>query len=1121
MMSLYQHRMHCLRNSGAVPLNRLTNFYFHAKAEGSPLRPHVQHLVVATNESTQLPKRWQWTGATHRRYTAAEIDAFRARAREAAQLASAEGGPGRKLGADTARWPHQLQCLRSCLDFMHNASRRDFFVQMATGTGKSLVMADLLAELGQERACVIVPKLDLMEQMAQLLEETLHGRKVCRVGTGYEADLTADVFVCVRNSAWRLQNLTIDLLLLDEAHHYEPAAPFADESEPSEAQLATNEVAGVHATQVLRLNARNRIFFSATLVRNRPDFDFGLRPAVEAGVIQDYAVMVPVVSEGDPRPSLVELLQNLPFARKVLAFCNTVDEAKHFTRLLSDAGIAADHYNSHTSHARRQDVLNSFTASEARGGVRVLVTVDVLSEGVDLPVADTCLFVAPRRGVRLRQCVGRVLRKHSSKIDALVLAPPIVRREDNGQMAEPEPELTRLISELAAADASFHGSLDATDCRECCRVGVVAAGSSSGNHDEAEEAAKVLRVHVFPCVGRSCRGEDHFESGYEELLAFIAEYGHPTVPRHTRTGNNFPLGEWVWRQRRHRGAGKLIQGQIQRLDRLEFVWNVLDHKWQLGFEELVAYNQEHSNSQVPAGYETAGGFGLGRWVKTQRCAESAGKLSEERTRLLNSLDFVWGQRSMSFEQRWERGFEELVAFNQEHGNSQVPAGYKTAGGFGLGRWVKTQRYAESAGKLSEERTRRLNYLDFEWGKKSMLLEQRWKRAFEELVAYNQEHGNSQVPAGYKTADGFQLGRWVKTQRCAESAGKLSEEQTQRLKSLYFVWGQRSMSFEQRWERGFEELVAFNQEHGNSQVPAGYKTAGGFGLGRWVKTQRDAKSAGKLSEERTRRLNSLDFEWGQRSMSFEQRWKRAFEELVAYNQEHGNSQVPAGYKTADGFQLGRWVKTQRCAESAGKLSEEQTQRLNSLDFVWEQRSMSLEQRWERGFEELVAYNQEHGNSQVPARYKTAGGFGLGRWVKTQRDAKSAGKLSEERTRRLNSLDFEWGKKSMSLEQRWERGFEELVAYNQEHGNSQVPAGYETAGGFGLGRWVKTQRCAESAGKLSEERTRLLNSLDFVWGQRSMSFEQRWERGFEELVAFNQEHGNSQATRPLVALGLADG
>lgn len=86
--------------------------------------------------------------------------------------------------------------------------------------------------------------------------------------------------------------------------------------------------------------------------------------------------------------------------------------------MLLNAGIAADHYNAQTSALKRQDILSSFQRREVHGGIRVLVTVDVLSEGVDLPVADTCLFVAPRRDIRLRQCVGRVLRNHPEKIDA-------------------------------------------------------------------------------------------------------------------------------------------------------------------------------------------------------------------------------------------------------------------------------------------------------------------------------------------------------------------------------------------------------------------------------------------------------------------------------------------------------------------------------------------------------------------------------------------------------------------------------------------------------------------------------------------------------------------------------
>ena len=178
-------------------------------------------------------------------------------------------------------------------------SKRDFFVQIATGGGKSLVMADLLADLGKgKRACIIVPKLDLMHQMAQLLEKRLPNHRISRVGTSWPASLDADIFVCVRNSAWQLQNLTLDMLLLDEAHHYEPS------------QL-TNLTCGIHKKQVLSMNARKRIFFSATL-RNEADFDFGLRPAINAGVIKDYTVMVPVLTEGDPRPSLVELVKDLP-----------------------------------------------------------------------------------------------------------------------------------------------------------------------------------------------------------------------------------------------------------------------------------------------------------------------------------------------------------------------------------------------------------------------------------------------------------------------------------------------------------------------------------------------------------------------------------------------------------------------------------------------------------------------------------------------------------------------------------------------------------------------------------------------------------------------------------------
>ena len=688
-----------------VPLTRLTNFHFMVRADQSPLRKLVKQMVVATNESTQLPRHWQhFSGAIHRTYSAEEVDGWR----KLARLEKAEEDDLPELTKnDLKRWPHQIECLRCCQNFLKNASQRDFFVQMATGSGKSLVMADLLAGLGRgKRSCIIVPKLDLMEQLAQLLERRLAWR-IARVGTGWPADLSADVFVCVRNSAWQLSNLTFDLLILDEAHHYEPR-PRSETTDVGEVE-DEDEHLGIHAQQVLSLNSPKRLFFSATLRRNKPDFDFGLRPAIEAGVIKDYNILVPVLTPGDPRPSLVRLVMNLPLARKILAFCNTVQEAKDFTRMLSNAGIAAAHYNAQTGGGRRQELLQSFQRKERLGGIRVLVTVDVLSEGVDLPVADTCLFVAPRKGIRLQQCVGRVLRNHSEKIDALVIAPPVVQ-DAAGSLVE-DTELIRLVSELARADHAFQRC--PTENGNCALSRVSFAMDMPVPDSILEDAAQILQVRVFRNA-LSWRGQesDRWEMGFQEILAYKAEYGGVCVPRSCQRESGFNLGGWVQERRRERRRGELSPERIEKLDGLGFVWDFYNHLWVQGFEELRAYKAEHGDVLVPKIYKTAGGYKLGSWVRQQRRAKREGMLSPEHIEQLEGLGFVWNV----YNHFWVRGFEELLAYKAEHGDVLVPQKYQTAGGYKLGHWVKVQRAAKVQGKLTPEQLEQLEGLGFAWGR---------------------------------------------------------------------------------------------------------------------------------------------------------------------------------------------------------------------------------------------------------------------------------------------------------------------------------------------------------------------------------------------------------------------
>ena len=1036
-------------------------------------------MIVASNESTRLPQEWQWTGATHRKYTLKEINMWRARARNQTLATDEEQPKVSKM----KRWPHQVSCAKACRSFLKSSSlsKRDFFVQMATGTGKSLVMADLLAELGpNQRACVIVPKLDLMEQMARLLEETLHGRKVCRVGTGWPADLTSEVFVCVRNSAWQLQRLSFDMVILDEAHHYEPMlrAPNWSQSDADVAadNLTNDELLGVHAKQVLALQTRKRVFFSATLIQNEPDFDFDLRPAIQAGVIMDYTVMVPLVSEGDLRPALVKVIHNLPLARKILAFCNTVREAQSFAHMLNDAGIPADHYNAKTVAGHRQDILRSFRRSQAHGGIRVLVTVDVLSEGVDLPVADTCLFVAPRKGVRLRQCVGRVLRKHPGKVDALVIAPPIVQKSD-GSLAE-ETELKRLLSELAMADPCFRDSLIANDGEKQDRVGIL-AGRMQGNelHEElANEAASLLGMRVFPHVLEACSASFAWEAALQELARYKVEHGNVKVKFQFVTDTGIKLGQWVSARRRDRSKGKLSAEQIASLDELGFVWDVLDQMWQQGLEQLKQYRAEHGHVLVPKRFQAADGFKLGSWVSSRRKARSKGKLSTEQIASLDEFGFLW----KFWDQMWQHGLGQLKQYRAKHGHVLVPKRFQAADGFQLGSWVSSRRKARSKGRLSTEQIANLDGLGFVWD----FWDQMWQQGLGQLKQYRAVHGHVLVPNRFEAADGFKLGSWVSSRRKHKSKGRLSTEQIANLDELGFVWD----VCDQMWQQGLGQLKQYRAEHGHVLVPSSYAVADDFKLGSWVSSRRKDRSKGKLSTEQIANLDELGFVWD----VFDQMWQQGLGQLKQYRAVYGHVLVPSSYAAADGFKLGSWVSNRRTDVSKGKLSTEQIANLDELGFVWH----VFDQKWQQRLGQLKQYRAEHGHVLVPSSYAAADGFKLGSWVSSRR--KSKGRLSTEQVASLDELGFVWD----VFDQMWQQGLGQLKQYRAEHGHVLVLKRFEAADGFQLGLWVSNKRKDRSQGQLSTEQIASLDELGFVWDV----WGQMWQQGLGQLKQYRAEHGH---------------
>lgn len=183
--------------------------------------------------------------------------------------------------------------------------------------------------------------------------------------------------------------------------------------------------------------------------------------------------------------------------------------------------------------------------------------------------------------------------------------------------------------------------------------------------------------------------------------------------------------------------------------------------------------------------------------------------------------------------------------------------------------------------------------------------------------------------------------------------------------------------------------------------------------------------------------------------------------------------------------------------------------------------TLSLSWELMYREAKAYYGEHGNLDMPRRYKTPDGIPLGKWINTQRNVyngNSAGMLDEHRVKLLNEIGMVW---DYAKAVAWENGFSHLKAYKEANGNVDIIAQYICEDGFTLGRWVCNQRMRymklRNAGMepLEDEHIRRLETLGMIWKKADYAFEE----GFIEATRYATKYGDLEVpTRYVSANGF---
>jgi len=133
-------------------------------------------------------------------------------------------------------------------------------------------------------------------------------------------------------------------------------------------------------------------------------------------------------------------------------------------------------------------------------------------------------------------------------------------------------------------------------------------------------------------------------------------------------------------------------------------------------------------------------------------------------------------------------------------------------------------------------------------------------------------------------------------------------------------------------------------------------------------------------------------------------------------------------------------------------------------------------WEDMFNKLMAYKVNHGDCNVPQKWKP-----LGSWVNRQRKQykkKQNGEkvsLSDQRVEKLEAIGFSWGKKKDV----WNDRFKELKQFWSETGSSSFPT--RSKENRRLGRWVTEQRRLYKLEILDENKIKKLEDIGFNWGK----------------------------------------
>ena len=315
----------------------------------------------------------------------------------------------------------------------------------ATGTGKTVMaavdFARLRTSLGRDRLLFVAHRAEILEQSRDTFRLAMRDASFGEFWFGHDRPARFEhVFASIQSlsavGVTAIDPEHFDVLIVDEFHH--AAAPtyqaLLDHLRPAQLLGLTATPERADGLDVLRyfdgrIAAELRVWDAIDQQYLAPFAYYGVHDGLDLrgipwrrGSGYDVTELTNVLTADHAwARRVVEQVRTKvgdPGRMRALGFCVSVDHARFMARVFTEAGLSSIAIWGDSPANERRAALRDLAA----GDVRVVFTVDLFNEGVDVPTVDTLLLLRPTDSPTLfLQQLGRGLRRAHGKVICTVL----------------------------------------------------------------------------------------------------------------------------------------------------------------------------------------------------------------------------------------------------------------------------------------------------------------------------------------------------------------------------------------------------------------------------------------------------------------------------------------------------------------------------------------------------------------------------------------------------------------------------------------------------------------------------------------------------------------------------